>query len=112
MAAQRFEVRPQTGTFGAEIAGIDLTQPIDSDTAAELYATWLEYSVLFFRDHDQPITPPQYIAFATNGVEPRFSAKLRFDPYFQTPLDSIYASVPTKVADVPLMVLPFHIELR
>ncbi len=62
MAAQRFEVRPQTGTFGAEIAGIDLTQPIDSDTAAELYATWLEYSVLFFRD--QPITPPQYIAFA------------------------------------------------
>jgi hypothetical protein len=45
-------------------------------------------------------------------VEPRFSAKLRFDPYFQTPLDSIYASVPTKVADVPLMVPPFHIELR
>jgi hypothetical protein len=87
MAAQRFEVRPQTGTFGAEIAGIDLTQPIDSDTAAELYATWLEYSVLFFRDHDQPITPPQYIAFATNGVngvEPRFSAKLRFDPYFHS----------------------------
>jgi hypothetical protein len=45
-------------------------------------------------------------------IEPRFSAKLRFDPYFQTPLDSIYASVPTKVADVPLMVPPFHIELR
>ena len=60
MAARRFEVRPQSGTFGAAITGIDLTKPVDSDTAAELYATWLKYSVLFFRD--QPITPPQYIA--------------------------------------------------
>ena len=61
MAAQRFEVRPQSGTFGAEIADIDLTKTIDSGTAAELYATWLEYSVLFFRD--QPLTPAQYTAF-------------------------------------------------
>ncbi len=39
-----------TGFIGAEIAGIDLKQPIDEETAAELLSFLSEYQVIRFRD--------------------------------------------------------------
>ena len=38
-----------TPTIGAEVAGIDLRQPLDDETQAELHRALLEWKVLFFR---------------------------------------------------------------
>jgi len=57
-----FEVQPVTGVIGAEIRGVDPSQPLDRSTVADLRAAWLEHLVLFFRDVD--VTPDQQVAFA------------------------------------------------
>ena len=44
--------------FAAEVSGIDLREPVDGATRAELNRLWGRYAVLVFRD--QPLTPPQY----------------------------------------------------
>ena len=63
MSYQHFEARPLSGALGAEIHGLDLSQPLDDDTFAELRQAWLDNLVLFFRD--QQLTPEQHIAFTT-----------------------------------------------
>ena len=57
----RLTVKRIAGALGAEIAGADLRE-LDDDTVAAIRAAWLEHLVLFFRD--QPLTPPQFMAFA------------------------------------------------
>jgi taurine dioxygenase len=54
-------IEPVTAIIGAQIAGIDLGEPLDEATQAEIEAALGEYHVLFFRD--QNITPEQQIAF-------------------------------------------------
>ena len=46
----RFTVSPVTPTIGAEIGDIDLREPLDDETFAELHRALLEWKVLFFRD--------------------------------------------------------------
>jgi taurine dioxygenase len=48
--AASLQFRPVTGAIGAEVAGIDLSAPLAPATIGELYAAWLRYQVLFFRD--------------------------------------------------------------
>jgi alpha-ketoglutarate-dependent taurine dioxygenase len=60
MAQQKFEIMPMTGALGAEIAGLDLSQPMDNETFDTFCDTWHKYHVLFFRD--QNLTPEQHIA--------------------------------------------------
>jgi taurine dioxygenase len=55
-------VRRISGALGAEISGVDLSRPLADDTLAAIRTAWLEHLVVFFRD--QPLTPPQYLAFA------------------------------------------------
>jgi len=55
------DVRPLTPTIGAEVHGIDLSQPVDGSTKDEIEKAWLDHKVLFFRDQD--ITTDQHIAF-------------------------------------------------
>jgi taurine dioxygenase len=55
-------VRKLAGALGAEISGVDLSKPLPQETVAEIRKAWLEHLVVFFRD--QPLTPPQYMAFA------------------------------------------------
>lgn len=52
-AARRgITIAPSTPTIGAEIAGIDLDQPL-TDTDAEIVRdAWLAHKVIFFRDQD------------------------------------------------------------
>ena len=57
-----FSVQPYSPTIGAEIAGLDLSQPLDDATQAALYQALLDWKVLFFRD--QNITTEQHLAFA------------------------------------------------
>jgi taurine dioxygenase len=55
------EVRPIAGHIGAEIHGVDLTEPLDAGTVTEIRETLLRWKVVFFRD--QHITQDQHVAF-------------------------------------------------
>jgi taurine dioxygenase len=57
----RLDVRPVTAVIGAEVHGIDLREPLDEATVAELTAALVEWKVLFFRD--QHLTREQHVAF-------------------------------------------------
>jgi len=58
----RLRPTPRMPDFAAWVDGIDLTQPIDEDTAAELRRALADFEVLFFRP--QSITPAQHVALA------------------------------------------------
>ena len=58
----QFTVRKLTSNVGAEISGLDLRQPLDSDTMAEVRKVWLDNVVVVFPD--QPIDDEQQIAFS------------------------------------------------
>jgi taurine dioxygenase len=58
---------PLTPTIGAEVSGVDLSEPLDLDVLAELRAGLLEWKVLFFRDQD--ITTDEHLAFARSFGE-------------------------------------------
>ncbi len=49
-AGLRLTTRKLTPAIGAEIAGVDLSQPLDEALKKELYDAFLEHLVLFFRD--------------------------------------------------------------
>ena len=49
------------GRVGAEIAGVDLSQPLDEGTFAAIAEAFFEHQVVVFRD--QQLTPAQQIAF-------------------------------------------------
>ena len=57
----RFAVEPYTPTIGAVIHDLDLRQPLDAATQAELRQALAVHEVLFFRD--QHITPQQQVDF-------------------------------------------------
>jgi taurine dioxygenase len=44
------KVTPSGQACGARVTGVDLTQPLDPDTAAAIRAAWLEHHVLAFPD--------------------------------------------------------------
>src|SRR5689334_17629151 len=66
-ADSRLSISKLNPTIGAEIAGVDLRQPLSPDLRDELKALLLAHKVLFFRD--QEITRDQQIAFALNFGE-------------------------------------------
>jgi alpha-ketoglutarate-dependent taurine dioxygenase len=57
-----FDARPLGATLGAEITGVDLTAEVPDEVIADLRRALHDYKVIFFRD--QPMTPPQHVAFA------------------------------------------------
>jgi len=56
------EVKRIAGALGAEISGVDLSEPLSSATVAEIRTAWLEHLVVFFRD--QPLSLEAFLAFA------------------------------------------------
>lgn len=62
MTTKIIETRSIAPALGAEIGGVDLSQPLGDDVIAEIRQALLEYLVVFFRDQD--ITPEQHLAFA------------------------------------------------
>ena len=68
MAANTLDIRPLSGTIGAEILGIDLARDVSDETTAAIRAAWLEHLVIFFRD--QQLEPAQFLALARRFGEP------------------------------------------
>ncbi len=60
--ASRIQVNPISGALGAEIHGVDLSQPLDEATFADIRKAFLDNGVIFFRD--QKLTPDQHKDFA------------------------------------------------
>jgi taurine dioxygenase len=69
----RLDLRPSGKAAGAEIYGLDLSQPLDNSSFAEISAAFDQYSVLAFRD--QQLTPAQRVSFSkrfgTLQINPR-----------------------------------------
>ncbi len=61
-------VRRLSGALGAEIAGVDLSQPLTKEELAEIKRLWLEHLVIFFVN--QELDPGQFMAFAQQFGEP------------------------------------------
>ena len=62
MNATSIDIRPLSGSLGAEIHGLDLARPLDAETFGRVERAFLDHLVLFF--HDQELTPAQQVAFA------------------------------------------------
>jgi len=60
------------GALGADVYGVDLSQPLDDETFGEIERALYEHLVLFF--HDQDLTPEQHLAFSR-----------RFGPLYRSP---------------------------
>ena len=48
----QLDIRPLSGWTGAEIRGVDLSHPLDADTAAGIREALLRWKVVFFRDQN------------------------------------------------------------
>lgn len=64
-------VNPIAGSCGAEIHGVDLSQPMDASTFETVERALLDHLVIFFRD--QTLTPDQQKAFAQRFGDLRIS---------------------------------------
>lgn len=66
----RITVKPGSGALGAEILGVDLSQPMDDALFAEILQAFHDNIVIFFRN--QKITPEQQVVFTERfgPVEP------------------------------------------
>ena len=60
-------VRPLSSALGAEIIGVDLSQPLDEVTAAAVKSVWNEHLVLLFRD--QALSEDDQVRFARHFGE-------------------------------------------
>jgi len=61
MSYRAFDVRRIAGALGAELAGVDVSKPLDESVIAEIRRALLDHQVIFFRD--QHLTPEQHLAF-------------------------------------------------
>jgi taurine dioxygenase len=68
MLYRRIEAEPIAGALGAEIGRVNLAEPLDAETVAEIRQALLEYLVIFFRDQD--LTPDDQLRFVRYFGEP------------------------------------------
>lgn len=62
MSQQQISISPLTPHIGAEIAGVDLSEPLSNEQFSSVYQAWLDWKVLVFRD--QTLTRDQHKTFA------------------------------------------------
>ena len=58
---QTLTIHRVAGALGAELSGVDLSQPQSDETIAAIRQALIEHQVIFFRD--QTLTPAQQVAF-------------------------------------------------
>jgi taurine dioxygenase len=64
---KRISVEPISGACGCEIGGVDLREPLDEETLAEIMLAFEQFLVIVFRDQD--LTPDQHKAFSRHFGE-------------------------------------------
>jgi len=62
MDGTRTKITPLAPALGAEVSGVDLSRPLDGESAAAIRDAFAQHLVLFFRD--QALTPAGLVAFA------------------------------------------------
>ena len=62
------QIRQLAGAIGAELSGIDLAQGLDAATTAGVRQALLAHGVIYLRQ--QPLSAPQFLAFARSMGEP------------------------------------------
>jgi len=76
----RIRVEPLSTALGAEISGVDLAEPLDDGTLAEIRQAFLAHLVIFFRD--QSLTPDRFLRFARSmGVPSEYPLVQGMDGY-------------------------------
>ena len=68
--------KPLSDHTGVEVEGLDLTQPLSSETRERVYRAWLEHSVLVVRD--QNLNPHELLAAAKQFGDPLHQHNTRF----------------------------------
>lgn len=68
MSYQSIEVRPLTGTMGAEIRGVDLSDDLSNQVKSEIHQAFLDNMMIYFRD--QTLTPQRHIEIAQQFGKP------------------------------------------
>ena len=63
-ARAQFETRPLAAALGAEIRGVDLSDPLSAATVAAIRQAWLDHQILVFRG--QHLTDAQLTAFSSH----------------------------------------------
>ncbi len=66
--SQPLQIRTLSPAIGAEVIGLDLSQPLGDSTLAAVRAAWLEHQVLLFRG--QTLTEAEQVRFASYFGEP------------------------------------------
>jgi alpha-ketoglutarate-dependent taurine dioxygenase len=61
------QVTPLSAFIGAQISGVDLSQPLDAHQVAQIRAALLKWRVIFFRE--QFLTHAQHVAFSAQFGE-------------------------------------------
>ena len=90
-AYRRIKVLPISGALGAEIEGVDASQPLNDDVITEIRRAFAEHLVIFFRD--QTLTPEQQTRFAT------IFGPLTKHPFIKTMPDNPYVAPLIRDAD-------------
>jgi alpha-ketoglutarate-dependent taurine dioxygenase len=70
------EIVPSGAAVGAEVRGVDLSQPVPDDVADALRNAWSKHLVLLFRD--QGMTPEQYLEAARIFGKPQVGAARKY----------------------------------
>ena len=73
------DIRPLQGPFGAEVIGVDLTQPLDIPTIDAIRAAWIEHGILLFRGEAQDDAAQMRLSAVFGEMEPAATADLN-DP--------------------------------
>ena len=83
-----FDIIPTDGPLGAEVRGVDFSQPVGPRASAALNEAWAAYQVLLFRD--QIISDAQHIAATAIFGEPAVGAsRSYFEKQGRAPGDAV-----------------------
>ena len=92
------EIRPLSDALGAEVSGLDLTQPLDDETISAIKKAFLKHHLLCIRS--TPLEPADFARLASYFGQPQLQL-LRKKRHGETPEVSILESTYKRPEDKP-----------